>query len=161
MKHTLSVLVENHPGVLSKVSGLFGRRGYNIESLVVSETEDRTISRMIIVVDGDEEILEQVTKQLNKLIDVIKVNDVTNEETVDRQLLLVRVNADHSTRAEIIQLMDIFRARIIDIGSKSLMIEATGDETKIEAIIKLLKPFGIQELVKTGRISLVRGSKEK
>jgi acetolactate synthase-1/3 small subunit len=161
MKHTLSVLVENHPGVLSKVSGLFGRRGYNIESLVVSETEDRTISRMIIVVDGDEEILEQVTKQLNKLIDVIKVNDVTNEETVDRQLLLVRVNADHSTRAEIIQLIDIFRARIIDIGSKSLMIEATGDETKIEAIIKLLKPFGIQELVKTGRISLVRGSKEK
>lgn len=161
MKHTLSVLVENHPGVLSKVSGLFGRRGYNIESLVVSETEDRTISRMIIVVDGDEEILEQVTKQLNKLIDVIKVNDVTNEETVDRQLLLVRVNADHSTRAEIIQLIDIFRARIIDIGSRSLMIEATGDETKIEAIIKLLKPFGIQELVKTGRISLVRGSKEK
>ncbi len=161
MKRTLSVLVENNPGVLSKVSGLFGRRGYNIESLVVSETEDRTISRMTIIVDGDDEILEQVKKQLNKLVDVIKVSDLTNEETVDRQLLLIRVNADNSTRTEIIQLMDIFRARIVDIGRKSLMIEATGDETKIDAIIKSLQPFGIQELVKTGTISVVRGSKEK
>ncbi len=161
MKRTLSVLVENNPGVLSKVSGLFGRRGYNIESLVVSETEDRTISRMTIIIDGDDEILEQVKKQLNKLVDVIKVSDLTNEETVDRQLLLIRVNADNSTRTEIIQLMDIFRARIVDIGRKSLMIEATGDETKIDAIIKSLQPFGIQELVKTGTISVVRGSKEK
>jgi acetolactate synthase-1/3 small subunit len=161
MKRTLSVFVENNPGVLSKVSGLFGRRGYNIESLVVSETEDRTISRMTIIVDGDDEILEQVKKQLNKLVDVIKVSDLTNEETVDRQLLLIRVNADNSTRTEIIQLMDIFRARIVDIGRKSLMIEATGDETKIDAIIKSLQPFGIQELVKTGTISVVRGSKEK
>lgn len=161
MRRTLSVLVENNPGVLSKVSGLFGRRGYNIESLVVSETEDRTISRMTIVVDGDDEILEQVTKQLNKLIDVIKVSDLTNEETVDRQLLLIRVNADNATRTEIIQLMDIFRARIVDIGRKSLMIESTGDETKINAVIKSLQPFGIQELVKTGTISVVRGSKEK
>ncbi|HHY91578.1 MAG TPA: acetolactate synthase small subunit [Clostridiales bacterium] len=161
MKRTLAVLVENNPGVLSKVSGLFARRGYNIESLVVSETEDRTISRMTIVVDGDDEILEQVKKQLNKLVDVIKVSDLTNEETVDRQLLLIRVNADNSTRTEIIQLMDIFRARIVDIGRKSLMIEATGDEAKINAIIKSLQPFGIQELVKTGTISVVRGSKEK
>ena len=161
MKHTLSVLVENNPGVLSKVSGLFGRRGYNIESLVVSETEDRTISRMTIVVDGDQEILEQVTKQLNKLIDVIKVSDLTHDETVDRQLLLIRVNADNSSRTEIIQLMDIFRARIVDIGRRSIIVEATGDEEKIQAIIKSLQPFGIQELVKTGIVSMVRGSKDK
>jgi len=159
MKHTLAVLVENHPGVLSRVSGLFARRGYNIASLVVSETEDSSISRMTIVVDGDEKIIEQVTKQLNKLIDVIKVNDVTNEDTVNRQLLLVRVNADNSAKGEIAQIMDIFRAKIVDIGRKSLIVEATGDEEKIEAIIRSLQPFGIQEIVKTGISSMVRGAK--
>jgi acetolactate synthase-1/3 small subunit len=159
MKHTLAVLVENHPGVLLRVSGLFARRGYNITSLVVSETEDSSISRMTIVVDGDERIIEQVTKQLNKLIDVIKVNDVTNEDTVDRQLLLVRVNADNSAKGEIAQLMDIFRARIVDIGRRSVIVEATGDEEKIEAIIRSLQPFGIQEIVKTGISSMVRGPK--
>ncbi|NLT95082.1 MAG: acetolactate synthase small subunit [Clostridia bacterium] len=159
MKHTLAVLVENHPGVLQRVSGLFARRGYNIISLVVSETEDSSISRMTIVVDGDERIIEQVTKQLNKLIDVIKVQDVTNEDTVDRQLLLVRVNADNPAKAEIAQLMDIFRARIVDIGRKSVIVEATGDEEKIEAIIRSLQPFGIQEIVKTGICSMVRGPK--
>jgi acetolactate synthase-1/3 small subunit len=159
MKHTLAVLVENHPGVLLRVSGLFARRGYNITSLVVSETEDSSISRMTIVVDGDERIIEQVTKQLNKLIDVIKVNDVTNEDTVDRQLLLVRVNADNTAKGEIAQLMDIFRARIVDIGRKSVIVEATGDEEKIEAIIRSLQPFGIQEIVKTGINSMVRGPK--
>lgn len=161
MKRTLAVLVENRPGVLSKVSGLFSRRGYNIESLVVSETDDPTISRMTIVVAGDTDILEQVTKQLNKLIDVIKVNDVTKEETVDRQLLLLRVAADNSSRGEILELINIFRARVVDIGRKSLIIETTGDVGKIEAIIKLLKPFGIQELVKTGTISMVRSNKDK
>lgn len=160
MKHTLAVLVENRPGVLAKVSGLFSRRGYNIESLAVSETEDSSISRMTIVVSGDKKILEQVRKQLNKLIDVIKVDDITQEETVDRQLLLVKVAADNTTRGEIVQMIEIFRARIVDIGRKSLIIEATGDEEKVEAIIKLLKPFGIEELVKTGSISMIRGTKE-
>ncbi|MBR5318681.1 MAG: acetolactate synthase small subunit [Peptococcaceae bacterium] len=161
MKHKVAVLVENNPGVLAKVSNLFSRRGYNIESLVVSDTEDKSISRMTIVVDGDEKTIEQVTKQLHKLVDVIKVNDLTNDDTVCRQLLLVRVAADRETRGEIIQLMDIFRARIIDIGRRSLIIEATGDESKIEAILKSLQPFGIQEIVKTGISAMVRSPKEK
>lgn len=161
MKHTLAVLVENNPGVLAKVSNLFSRRGYNIESLVVSQTEDKTISRMTIVVEGDEKVIEQVTKQLHKLVDVIKVNDLTNDDIVSRQLLLVRVAADRENRGEIIQLMDIFRARIIDIGRRSLIIEATGDESKIDAIIKSLQPFGIQEIVKTGISAMVRSPKEK
>ncbi|MGM9525003.1 MAG: acetolactate synthase small subunit [Peptococcaceae bacterium] len=161
MKHKVAVLVENNPGVLAKVSNLFSRRGYNIDSLVVSDTEDKTISRMTIVVDGDEKTIEQVTKQLHKLVDVIKVNDLTNDDTVCRQLLLVRVAADRETRGEIIQLMDIFRARIIDIGRRSLIIEATGDESKIEAILKSLQPFGIQEIVKTGISAMVRSPKDK
>ena len=160
-KKVLSVLVDNTSGVLNRIAGLFSRRGYNIDSLVVSDTEDKTISRMTIVVDGDEKTIEQVTKQLHKLVDVIKVNDLTNDETVSRQLLLVRVAADHDTRGEIIQLMDIFRARIIDIGRRSMIIEATGDEDKIEAIIKSLQPFGVQEIVKTGVSAMVRSPKEK
>ena len=161
MKHKVAVLVENNPGVLAKVSNLFSRRGYNIDSLVVSDTEDKTISRMTIVVDGDEKTIEQVTKQLHKLVDVIKVNDLTNDDTVCRQLLLVRVAADRETRGEIIQLMYIFRARIIDIGRRSLIIEATGDESKIDAILKSLQPFGIQEIVKTGISAMVRSPKDK
>ena len=161
MKHKVAVLVENNPGVLAKVSNLFSRRGYNIDSLVVSDTEDKTISRMTIVVDGDEKTIEQVTKQLHKLVDVIKVNDLTNDDTVCRQLLLVRVAADRDTRGEIIQLMDIFRARIIDIGRRSLIIESTGDESKIDAILKSLQPFGIQEIVKTGISAMVRSPKDK
>lgn len=156
MKHKLVVLVENNPGVLSKVAGLFSRRGYNIDSLAVSETENNKVSRMTIVVDGDHRIIEQVTKQLHKLIDVIKVHDVTDKETVDRQLLLIKVSADNNTKIEIIQLMDVFRARIVNIGRKSLTIEATGDEGKIQAIISSLRPFGIKELVKTGTISMLR-----
>ena len=161
MKHKVAVLVENNPGVLAKVANLFSRRRYNIDSLVVSDTEDKAISRMTIVVDGDERTIEQVTKQLHKLVDVIKVNDLTNDDTVCRQLLLVRVAADRDTRGEIIQLMDIFRARIIDIGRRSLIIEATGDESKIEAILKSLQPFGIQEIVKTGISAMVRSPKDK
>lgn len=161
MKHKVAVLVENNPGVLAKVANLFSRRGYNIDSLVVSDTEDKAISRMTIVVDGDERTIEQVTKQLHKLVDVIKVNDLTNDDTVCRQLLLVRVAADRDTRGEIIQLMDIFRARIIDIGRRSLIIEATGDESKIEAILKSIQPFGIQEIVKTGISAMVRSPKDK
>jgi acetolactate synthase-1/3 small subunit len=159
VKHTLAVLVENVPGVLSHVAGLFARRGYNIESLVVGETEDPTISRITLVVAGDERVIEQVTKQLNKQIEVIKVNDITNEATVDRQMLLIKVTADQTARQEILQLMEVFRCRIVDIGRRSLIIEATGDDGKIEAIIHSLKPFGIKELVRTGKVSMVRGSK--
>jgi len=159
MRHTFAVLVENNPGVLSRVAGLFSRRGFNIESLVVGETEDKTTSRMTIVVEGDEKVLEQVGKQLNKQIEVIKVNDITDEESVDRQLALIRVSADQSNRQEILQITEIFRCRIVDIGRKSLIVEATGDEIKIQAIIESLKPFGISELVRTGKVAMIRGIK--
>lgn len=159
-KHTLSVTVENKPGVLTRVATLFRRRGYNIESLTVGATETPDISRMTIVVEGDDKIIEQVTKQLYKLIDVIKIIDITEEKSVDRELVLVKVKADNNNRAEIVQIVDIFRARIVDIGRNSLIIEATGDTGKIDAIEDSLKPFGIVELVRTGKIALVRGSKQ-
>lgn len=159
MKHTLAVLVENRYGVLSRVAGLFARRGYNIDSLAVGVTEDPTISRMTIVVRGDDLVLEQVTKQLNKLIDVIRVTDLGTEDTVERELVLIKVNADVKNRSEIMQIADIFRAKIIDVASKSMIIEVTGDENKIKAIEQLLKPFGIKEMVRTGKIALRRGSK--
>ena len=159
MKHTLAVLVENQPGVLSHVAGLFARRGYNIESLAVGETEDSSISRITLVVEGDEKVIEQVSKQLNKQVEVIKVNDITNEEIVVRQLLLLKVAADLNTRQEIMQIVEIFRCRIVDIGKRSLIVEATGDEEKIQAIITSLRPFGIQELVRTGNVAMVRGAK--
>ena len=158
MRHTFAVLVENRPGVLSKVAGLFARRGFNIESLVVSETEDSTTSRMTIVVEGDNRILEQVGKQLNKQVDVIKVNDISNEETVERQLCLIRVAVDPATRQEVLQITEVFRCRVVDIGRKSLIVEATGDEAKIQAIIRALKPFGISELVRTGKVAMIRGT---
>jgi acetolactate synthase-1/3 small subunit len=161
MRHVLSVLVENHSGVLTRVAGLFARRGYNIESLAVGPTENQEISRMTIVVEGDAEVIEQVTKQLNKLVDVIKISDITNEEYVDRQLVLIKVNAEPQVRAEIMQIVDIFRARIVDIGRNTLIIEATGDEGKVNAIEQSLKPFGIRELVRTGKIAIVRGQKNK
>lgn len=159
MRHILAVLVENSPGVLTRVAGLFSRRGYNIDSLTVSRTEDPAISRMTIVVAGDDKVLEQVTKQLHKLIDVIKICDITSEEYVDRELLLMKVNAEASVRGEIMQIVDIFRARIVDIGKNTLTIEATGDEGKISAIEKSLKPFGIRELVRTGKVAMLRGEK--
>lgn len=161
MKHTLSVLVENQPGVLTRVAGLFSRRGYNIDSLAVGQTENPAISRMTIVVDGDDRIIEQVTKQLHKLINVLKISDITAEEHVDRELILIKVNADASARGEIMQIVDIFRARIVDIGRKSLIIEATGDQNKINAIEASLRPFGIMEVVRTGKIAIVRGAKHK
>lgn len=159
VKHTLAVLVENRPGVLSRVAGLFARRGYNIESLVVGETEDKTASRITLVVEGDERVIEQVSKQLNKQVEVIKIQDITNEETVERQMLLIKVSAGPEDRQEILQLMEIFRCRVVDIGRRSLIVEATGDEGKIEAIIQSLKPFGIKELVRTGKVAMVRGAK--
>lgn len=157
-KHILAVTVENKPGVLTRVATLFRRRGYNIESLAVGETENPDISRMTIVVSGDDRIIEQVTKQLYKLIDVIKIVDISEEKAVERELMLVKVKADATVRAEILQIVEIFRARIVDIGRDSLIIEATGDSEKIEAIEDSLRPFGIIELVRTGKIAMVRGS---
>jgi acetolactate synthase I/III small subunit len=160
MKHTLAVLVENKSGVLSRVASLFSRRGYNIDSLAVGVTEDSDISRITIVVHGDDHVLEQVTKQLNKLVDVIKVSDIGGEDTVERELVLIKVTADVDTRAEIIQIADIFRARIVDVASKSIIVEVTGDESKVQAIEKLLRQFGIKEMVRTGKIALIRSPKK-
>ncbi|MGB4504781.1 MAG: acetolactate synthase small subunit [Syntrophaceticus sp.] len=159
MRHILAVLVQNQPGVLTRVSGLFSRRGYNIESLAVGQTHDPDISRMTIVADGDDQVIEQVVKQLDKLVDVIDVRDITDDEHVDRELVLIKVKAEPEIRGEIMQIVDIFRARIVDIGQNSLIIECTGDEGKIRAIENSLKPFGIQELVRTGKIAMVRGPK--
>lgn len=159
MRHTLAVLVENNPGVLARVAGLIRRRGFNIDSLAVGPTNDPTISRMTIVVEGDDLVLEQVTKQLRKLIEVIKVSDLTTEEHVDRELVLIKVKADPSVRSQIIQLVDIFRARIVDIGRETLIVEATGDEEKVRAIEETLRPFGIKEFVRTGKVAMLRGSK--
>jgi len=159
MKRTLSVLVENRPGVLARVASLFRRRGYNIDSLAVGRTENDSISRMTIVVDVEEQMAEQVTKQLHKLIEVIKVSDITEEPHVGRELILIKVKAEPAQRSEIIQIADIFRARIVDIARNSLIIEATGDSDKIEALQNALRPFGIKEVVRTGKVALLRGSK--
>jgi acetolactate synthase-1/3 small subunit len=158
-KHTLAVTVENKPGVLTRVATLFRRRGYNIDSLTVGTTEDDSISRMTIVVPGDDKIIEQVTKQLYKLVDVIKIIDISQEQAVERELALIKVKADNTVRSEIVQIVDIFRARIVDIGRSSLIIEVTGDGNKIDAILDSLQPFGIQELVRTGKVAMVRGVK--
>ena len=157
--HTLSVLVANKPGVLTHVSGLFSRRGYNIDSLTVGVTENPDISRMTIVVHGDEHVIEQVTKQLNKLIDIIKVVDISPQESVDRELALIKVNADADRRSEIVQIVDIFRARIIDVSAKSVVIETTGSSDKIDALEEMMRPFGIKEMVRTGKVALVRGGR--
>src|ERR1035437_1881074 len=160
MKHTLAILVENKSGVLSRVASLFSRRGYNIDSLAVGVTEDSDISRITIVVHGDDHVLEQVTKQLNKLVDVIKVLDIGGEDTVERELVLITVTASVDTRAEIIQIADIFRARIVDVASKSMIVEVTGDKKKVQAIENLLRQFGIKEMVRTGKIALIRSPKK-
>lgn len=159
-KHILSVLVENKFGVLVRVSGLFSRRGYNIDSLSVAVTENPSISRMTIVVRADDQVLEQVKKQLNKLIDVIKVIDLNDEEHVERELALIKVKTVKDTKPEILQIVDVFRAKVIDIATDSFIIEVTGDDKKIEAIETLLRPFEIQEMVRTGRVGLSRGYKE-
>ena len=157
MKHTISVLVENHFGVLARIAGLFSARGFNIESLAVGETEDKNVSRMTIVVTGDENVLEQVMKQLNKLIDVIKVSEIS-KNSVKRDLILVKVNATKDTRSEIVQIVDIFRAKIIDVSKDTMVIELTGAEDKITAFVEFLMPFGIKELARTGVIALARGN---
>ena len=155
--HTIVALVEDRPGVLNRVSSLFRRRGYNIASLAVGKSEQPNLSRMTFVVEGDEGTVEQCTKQLNKLIDVIKVSEFKDEEVVARELIMIKVHATPSTRSEIIQLVEIFRADIVDVSHNSLIIEATGDDDKVNSLYDLLRPFGIREVVRTGRIAISRG----
>lgn len=159
MRHTLAVLVENSPGVLTRVAGLFARRGFNIESLTVGRTENPEVSRMTIVVGGDGRIIEQVSKQLHKLIDVIKISDITTEEYVDRELVMIKVSSTQSQRVEIMQMAQIFRARVVDLGRKTLTFECTGNEGKINAFEESLRPYGIKELVRTGKIAMLRGAR--
>ena len=156
MKHTISVLVENHFGVLTHVAGLFSARGFNIDSLAVGETHDPTVSRMTILVHGDDRIVEQIIKQLNKLIDVIKVEDLSGEDLIDRELVLVKVNADARSRNDIMQIVNTFRAKVVDVNPQAITIEVTGGESKIDAMIELLTPFGIRETVRTGVVALSR-----
>lgn len=158
-KHTLSVLVENHPGVLSRVAGLFSRRGFNIDSLAVGVTENPDVSRITIVVDGDDYTVEQVSKQLNKLIDIIKIKKLEDKESVRRELALMKVSASRSTRSEIMNIVEIFRAKIIDVSKTTLTIEIAGAGDKVAAFEDMLRPFGIKEIVRTGTIALERGNK--
>jgi acetolactate synthase-1/3 small subunit len=162
VRHTISVLVENKFGVLSRVSGLFSGRGYNIESLSVGETIDPQISVMTIVTTGDDQIIEQITKQLNKLIDVIKVTDMKELEHVEREMVLVKIAPRQQDKSEVLNLTEIFRGRIVDSSQKTYTIEITGDEKKIEAFIELMKPMGIKEFVRTGKVAIAReGIKKK
>ncbi|MDP2919507.1 MAG: acetolactate synthase small subunit [Dehalococcoidia bacterium] len=158
MKHTLVALVEDKPGVLNRVASLFRRRGFNIDSITVGHSEVPDISRMTIVVDGTGTSVEQVRKQLDKLIETIKVQDITNEGIVARELALIKVKATSNTRSEIMQIVDIFRANIVDVSMDSLIIEVTGDEEKLDSLLNLLRSFGIKEVCRTGRIAMTRGS---
>lgn len=159
MRHIITLLVENEFGVLARIAGLFSGRGFNIESLCVAESLDPTISTMTIVTRGDDQIIEQVIKQLNKLIPVIKVVDLIEKDYVEREMVLIKVSATPQTREEILRIVDIFRGKVVDVGAKTYTIEITGDEKKINAILTLLKPLGIKEMVRTGQIAMVRGSK--
>lgn len=158
MKHTLSVLVEDEAGVLSRISSLFARRGFNIESLAVGPAEQAGISRITMVVPGDDHIIEQLTKQLYKLINVLKVQDITEIPCVERELMLLKVNATSSNRSEIVELAQIFRARVVDVAEDSLTLEVVGDAGKIVAIVQVLQKFGLREIARTGRIALTRES---
>ena len=159
MQHTISVLVVNRFGVLSRISGLFSGRGFNIESLNVAETNDPNISRMTIVTVGDDSKVEQITKQLNKLVDVIKVVDLTEEIFVDRELILVKMNAEPRVREEILRIVEIFRTKVVDVSASTYTIEITGDQSKIKGFLDLLRPLGIKEIVRSGRIAISRGTK--
>jgi acetolactate synthase-1/3 small subunit len=158
-KHTLSVLVENKPGVLTRIAGLFSRRGFNIDSLAVGPTEHPDVSRMTVVVDVDELPLEQVTKQLNKLVEVLKVVELAAISSVQREILLVKVSADLQTRSHIIETAHLFRAKIVDVAADAVTIEATGDSDKLEALLRILEPFGIKELVQSGLVAIGRGAR--
>jgi len=158
-QHTLSVLVENKPGVLARISGMFARRGFNIHSLAVGPTEHDDVSRITLVVNVEDKPLEQVVKQLNKLINVLKIIQLEQDASVERELLLIKVGADHTTRAHIIELADIFRTKIVDVSPNTLTVEATGTPDKLAALYDLLSQYGIKELVRTGRVALARGDK--
>ncbi len=158
-KHTLSVLVENKPGVLARVSGLFSRRGFNISSLAVGETEHPEVSRITIVVDAESSPLEQVTKQLNKLVNVLKIVELDPAMSVQRELLLVKVRADRAARSQILETVELFRAHVVDVSPESLTIEATGDAEKIDALLHDLEPFGLKEMVQSGQVALGRGAR--
>jgi len=159
MNHIISVLVENKAGVLAKVSGLFSRRGFNIESLAVGPTDDEKISRITIVVNAEEHSIEQIIKQLYKLINVIKIQELDPSNIVERELVLIKVSADSKTRSEILEIASVFRANIVDVAKKTIMIEITGNSRKVKGLEDLLRPFGILELVRTGKIACTRGSK--
>ncbi len=161
MKHTISVLVENRFGVLARISGLFSARGFNINSLAVGETEDPTVSRMTIIVGGDERTLEQVKKQLNKLIDVIAVSDFTRKDFINRELILIKVNASLKNRSQIIEIIDTLEAKVVNVGTKTLTLELCGDGKKINAVLELLRPFGIKEVVRTGTIAIGVGKNKE
>jgi acetolactate synthase I/III small subunit len=156
MRHVLSALVQNVPGVLAHVSGMLASRGYNIDSLAVGETEDPNLSRMTFVVVGDDRVLEQVRKQLEKIVTVVRVDDISSQDHVERDLMLLKVRAPANARSEVRELVDIFRGRIVDVGEDEVMIEISGRENKIEAFIERMRPLGITELVRTGRIAMVR-----
>ena len=158
-QHTISVVVENEFGVLARVAGLFSGRGFNIDSLSVAPTSDESLSRITIVTRGDDAVLEQITKQLNKLVDVIKVLDFSEDNAIERELALIKVSAEDESRAEVLRIVDIFRAKIIDVTPKSYTIEATGAPVKINAILDLLRPLGLKELVRTGSVAIGRGAK--
>ena len=158
MRHVLSALVQNQPGVLAHVSGMLASRGFNIDSLAVGETEDPQLSRMTFVVHGDDNVLDQVRKQLDKIVSIVRVDDISSENYVERDLMLIKVQAPSAKRMEIVLLVEMFRARVVDISPDNMMIELSGSEAKIEAFIELMRPFGILELARTGRIALVRGT---
>jgi len=159
MRHTISVLVENEFGVLSRVAGLFSGRGFNIESLSVAVTLDATVSRITLVTTGDDTVLEQITKQLNKLVSIIRVSDFKDTEHVERELVLIKVTADERTRAELMNIVNIFRGKVIDVSPQTYIVEITGNEEKIDAILQLLRPLGIVEIVRTGRVAMFRGTR--
>lgn len=156
-EHTLSVLVQNQPGVLTRVAAMFSRRAFNIESIVVGATDDPRYSRMTLVVVGDEAEVEQVSKQLHKLIEVIRVSELLPGEMVERELALIKVSADRNNRSEILQLIHVFRANVVDVSERSMIVEVTGDTQKVSAIVEVLRPFGIREIVRTGRVGVNRG----
>ncbi len=159
MKHTLSVLLQNKPGALSRVTGLFSGRGFNIESLSVAETLDSKTSCMTLVTRGEDSIIEQITKQLHKLIDVIKVTDISEGEFVEREMVLIRVKAETNTRAEVLRVIDIFRGKVVDVSPNSYVVEITGSEKKVKAVIDILRPIGIKEIIRTGVIATARSPK--
>ena len=160
MRHIISILLENEAGALSRVAGLFSARAYNIETLTVAPTEDLSLSRLTIVTSGSDDVIEQITKQLNKLINVIKISELDEDNSVSRELALIKVRADAGSRSQVIEAVNLFRAKVIDVAPDTLTIEATGNRGKIEALLRVLEPFGIRELVQSGVVSLSRGPRD-